>query len=206
MRIGVIGGTFDPIHLGHMLVAEEASARLELDRVLFVPAGAPPHKVGGGITDPEFRLEMVRLAISDHAHFGVSRIDVDRLGPSYTVDTIRLLRDEWGMDAEIYFLIGADSLVDLPIWHQPERLLRLCQVVALRRPGYEVDLDELDQLLPGAASLVRMMDIPVLDISSTEIRQRVRQGQSIRGLVPPAVERYIGERGLYRDDREDEGV
>jgi nicotinate-nucleotide adenylyltransferase len=206
VRIGVIGGTFDPIHLGHMLVAEEASARLELDRVLFVPAGAPPHKIGHRITDPEIRLEMVRLAISDHACFGVSRIDVDRRGPSYTVDTIRLLRDEWGMDAEIFFLIGADSLVDLPIWHQPERLLRLCQVVALRRPGYEVDLDELDRLLPGAALLVRMLDIPVLDISSTKIRQRVRQGQSIRGLVPPVVERYIGEHGLYRDDGEDEGV
>jgi nicotinate-nucleotide adenylyltransferase len=206
MRIGVIGGTFDPIHLGHMLIAKETNAHLELDRVLFVPAGAPPHKVGHTISDPESRLEMVQLAISGHPNFGISRIDVDRRGPSYTVDTIRLLRDEWGMDAEIYFLIGADSLVDLPIWHQPEHLLRLCQVVALRRPGYEVDLDELDQLLPGAAFLVRMMDIPMLDISSTEIRQRVRQGHSIHGLVPPAVERYIDKHGLYRDFREDEGA
>lgn len=201
MRIGIIGGTFDPIHLGHMLIAKEARTRLELDRILFVPAGAPPHKTEQPVTDPGARLTMVQLAISDYSHYGVSRLDIDRRGPSYTVDTIRLLRDEWGMDAEIYFLIGADSLIDLPIWRQPEHLLRLCQVVALRRPGYEVDLGELDRLLPEAAFLVRMMDLPMLDISSTEIRQRVRQGESISHLVPPAVERYIIDNGLYRDEQ-----
>jgi len=202
MRVGVIGGTFDPVHLGHLLIAQEASDRLQLDHVLFVPAGAPPHKLGSRISDAENRLAMVKLAITDNARFLVSRIDIDRQGPNYTVDTIRLLREEWGLGTEIYFLIGTDSLIDLPGWYQPERLLRLCQVVAVCRPGYEVRLDELGEKLPNVAFLVRMVDIPVLDISSTEIRQRVRDGRSIRYLVPSAVEVYIREHQLYLDHPE----
>jgi nicotinate-nucleotide adenylyltransferase len=198
MRIGVIGGTFDPIHIGHLIIAEEARTRLDLSRVVFVPAGQPPHKTVQQISDPERRLEMVQLAVSDHEHFCVSRLDIDREGPCYTVDTIRLLRNVWGADAEIYFLIGADSLADLPKWHQPDRLLRMCHVVAVQRPGYKVDLAKIDRLIPGAAVLIQMLAAPTLDISSTEIRNRVGAARSIRYLVPASVERYIDQHGLYR--------
>jgi nicotinate-nucleotide adenylyltransferase len=197
MRIGVIGGTFDPIHTGHLIVAEEVRARFDLSQVVFVPAGRPPHKLDREITDPEHRFEMVRLAIADNEGFAVSRVDLDRGGPCYTVDTVGLLQDTWGTDVRIYFLIGADSLADLPTWYQPQRLLRLCQVVAVTRPGYPVDLPALEQQLPGAAALIQTLDTPTLNISSTEIRRRVRGGGSIRYLVPAVVEQYIGEHRLY---------
>lgn len=199
MRIGVLGGTFDPIHIGHLIGAEEAYARLELSRVVFVPAGEPPHKLEQRKTDPECRVKMVELAISDNEHLGVSRVDIDRPGPCYTVDTIQLLQQEWGPQARIFFLMGADSLSELPTWYHPERLLSLCQVVAMRRPGHPVDLDELDRRLPGAARLVQLLDIPLVGISSTAIRSRVRQGLPIRYLVPASVERYIDDHRLYRD-------
>jgi nicotinate-nucleotide adenylyltransferase len=196
-RVGVIGGTFDPIHLGHLIIAEEARTHLNLNRVVFVPAGQPPHKSVHQISSPERRLEMVRLAISNNEHFEVSRVDMDRMGPCYTVDTIRLLQETWGADTEIYFLIGSDSLVDLPTWHQPAQLLRLCHIVAVQRPGHQVDLRELDRLLPGAAPAIQQIDTPTLDISSTEIRHRVRKQGSIRYLVPAAVEHYIHQNRCY---------
>ena len=197
-RIGVIGGTFDPIHLGHLIIAEEARTLLSLNRVIFVPAGQPPHKSVHQISIPERRLEMVRLAISSNEHFGVSRVDIDRTGPCYTVDTIRLLQETWGADTELYFLIGSDSLVDLPTWHQPAQLLRLCHMVAVQRPGYQADLLELERLLPGAAPAIQLIDTPTLDISSTEIRHRVRKQGSIRYLVPAAVDHYIHQHRCYR--------
>jgi nicotinate-nucleotide adenylyltransferase len=165
--------------------------------MVFVPAGLPPHKLAQPITDPGQRLEMVKLAIAGNANFSVSRIDVDRFGPSYTVDTIRLFIDAWGAETEVYFLMGSDSLAELVTWRQPDRLMRLCHIVVVGRPGYDVDLGELDRLLPGAALLVRMVDTPILAISSTDIKCRVRKGHSIRYLVPQAVERYIYEHGLY---------
>jgi nicotinate-nucleotide adenylyltransferase len=165
--------------------------------MVFVPAGLPPHKRDQRITAPEQRLEMVKLAIAGNPHFAVSRMDMDRFGPSYTVDTIRLFLDAWGSSTEIYFLMGADSLIELATWRQPDRLIRLCRIVVVGRPGYEVDLQELDRLLPGAASLVRLVDTPALDISSTDIKRRVGEGYSIRYMVPQAVERYILEHGLY---------
>ena len=197
MRIGVIGGTFDPIHIGHLILAEEARARLGLEQVLFVPAGQPPHKVGRAITPPQLRLEMVRLAIADNERFALSRVDVDRPGPCYTVDTIRILRDAWGHETEIYFLMGSDSLVELPTWRHPDLLLRLCHVVAIGRPGHRVDIAELERVLPDAVLAIRILDAPRVDISATVIRQRVRLGLPIRYLVPPAVERYIYRRNLY---------
>jgi nicotinate-nucleotide adenylyltransferase len=196
--VGVIGGTFDPIHTGHLIIAQEAHICLGLDRVVFVPAGQPPHKLDRQITDPEHRFQMVQLATADNPHLDVSRVDLDRAGPCYTVDTIGLLQRAWGGDTRIHFLIGADSLSDLPTWRQPERLLRLCQVVAVARPGHQIDLQALDRLLPGAASLVRLLDTPTLDISSTAIRRRVSQGRSIRYLVPAAVEQYVDQHRLYR--------
>ncbi|MBN1641508.1 MAG: nicotinate-nucleotide adenylyltransferase [Anaerolineae bacterium] len=202
MRIGVIGGTFDPIHLGHLIVAEEARTRLGLSQVVFVPAGQPPHKRAHALTSPDQRVEMVQLAIADNEAFGLSRVDVDRPGPCYTVDTIGLLQSAWGDEVEIYFLIGSDSLADLPVWYQPQRLLRLCTVVAIERPGYPPDLDRLERRLPGAAAQIVLLRAPTLDISATEIRERVRSGRSIRYLVPDGVAHYIYQRHLYRHARD----
>jgi nicotinate-nucleotide adenylyltransferase len=197
-HIGLLGGSFDPIHVGHLHIARQACAGLALDRVVFVPAGQPPHKLDQALTDPEHRFEMVRLALAEEPCFSVSRIDLDRPGPCYSVDTVRLLQEQWGPEARIYFLIGADSLVDLPTWYQPRRLLDLCQVVAIDRPGYGVDLTALERRFPGASPAILLEHVPPIGVSATEIRRRVAEQRSIEGLVPPAVASYIEAHGLYR--------
>ncbi|MCD6553959.1 MAG: nicotinate-nucleotide adenylyltransferase [Anaerolineae bacterium] len=197
-RIGVLGGTFDPIHIAHLAIAEEARTQLGLDKVVFVPAGLPPHKMDVHVSPAEHRLAMVELAIAGNPHFEVSRVDIDRFGPCYTVDTIALLRKEWGPDVEIYFIMGSDSLADILTWHKPDRLIRLCRIVAVGRPGYRVDMDELERCLPGASQRILFINSPQLDVSSSEIQRRVRAGESIKYQVPEAVERYIYEHGLYR--------
>jgi nicotinate-nucleotide adenylyltransferase len=199
MRVGVIGGTFDPIHVGHLIVAEGARDVLSLQRVVFVPAGQPPHKRSTRISPAAHRLAMVRLAIAGNAYFATSRVDIDRRGPSYTVDTIRLLHEAWGPEVEVYFLIGGDSLVELPTWYQPQRLLEICQVVAVPRPGYEPDLDAVNDRIPGVSERIQILDLPLVDLSATEIRDRVRDRRSIRYLVPASVERYIHRHRLYRE-------
>jgi nicotinate-nucleotide adenylyltransferase len=199
MRVGVLGGTFDPIHIGHLVSAEEAWGELELERVVFIPAGLPPHKLDHVVSPVEHRLAMVELAIVSNPHFAVSRVDIDRFGPCYTVDTIELLRDEWGPGAEIYFIMGSDSLLDILTWRNPRRLIRLCRFAVVSRSGYQVDLNELDALLPGIASRVQMLNAPELDISSTDIQRRVREGLSIKYQVPEAVEAYIYQHKLYRN-------
>ena len=202
VRVGLIGGSFDPIHAGHLSIAREVRERLDLERMVFVPAGQPPHKLDKRLTGAEHRLAMVRLAIAGHPHLTVSRVDMDRPGPCYSVDTVRLLRDRfrsaWGAETQIYFTIGADSLIELPTWYQPRELLRLCTVVAVGRPGYDVDPGELERLLPGAPPVLYLTLNTPVDASSTGIRQRVAEGRSIRGLVPKAVERYIEQYGLYQ--------
>ena len=201
-RVGLIGGSFDPIHAGHLSIAREVRERLGLDRMVFVPAGQPPHKLGKRLADAEHRLAMVRLAIAGHPHLTVSRVDMDRPGPCYSVDTVRLLRDRlWsarGAETQIFFLIGADSLAELPTWYRPRELLRLCTVVAVGRPGYDVDPGDLERLLPGAPPVLYLRLNTPVDVSSTDIRRRVAEGRSIRGLVPEDVERYIHKHGLYR--------
>ena len=199
MRVGVLGGTFDPIHIGHLVSAEEAWVELKLERVVFIPAGLPPHKLDHVMSPVEHRLAMVELAIASNPHFAVSRIDIDRFGPCYTVDTIELLRDEWGPGVKIYFIMGSDSLLDILTWHNPRRLIRLCRFAVVSRPGYQVDLDELDALLPGVASRVHMLNAPQLAISSTDIQRRVREGLPIKYQVPKAVEDYIYQHKLYQN-------
>jgi len=199
MRVGVFGGTFDPIHIGHLVSAEEAWVELKLERVVFVPAGLPPHKLDHVMSPVEHRLAMVELAIASNPHFAVSRVDIDRFGPCYTVDTIELLRDEWGPGVEIYFIMGSDSLLDILTWHNPRRLIRLCRFAVVSRPGYQVDFDELDTLLPGLASRIQMLNAPELAISSTDIQRRVREGLSIKYQVPEAVEDYIYQHKLYQN-------
>jgi nicotinate-nucleotide adenylyltransferase len=199
MRVGVLGGTFDPIHIGHLVSAEEARVELELERVVFTPAGLPPHKLDHVVSPMEHRLAMLELAIASNPHFATSRVDIDRFGPCYTVDTIELLRDEWGAGVEIYFIMGSDSLLDILTWHNPQRLIRLCRFAVVSRPGYRVDLDELDALLPGLASRVQMLNAPELAISSTDIQRRVREGLPIKYQVPKAVENYIYQHKLYQN-------
>jgi len=153
------------------------------------------------MTDPEQRYEMVRLAVAGEPCFSISRIDLDRPGPCYSVDTVRLLQEAWGSEARIYFLIGADSLADLPTWYRPRRLLELCQVVAVGRPGYDVDVAALNRRFAGASPVVLIEHVPLVDVSSTGIRRRVAEGRSIEGLAPPVVAAYIKAHGLYRGVR-----
>jgi nicotinate-nucleotide adenylyltransferase len=199
LRLGVLGGTFDPIHFGHLLAAEEARVTLGLERVLFAPAGDPPHKQGHAISPIAHRLAMVRLAIADNPAFAVTTVDTDRPGPHYTVDAVRLLREEWGTGAdETFFLMGADSLTQLLTWHQPERLVELCHLAVMARPGYRPDLTNLTTALPGLSTRLDWVEMPVLDISASDLRRRVSQGRSIRYQVPEAVAAYVAEHGLYR--------
>lgn len=197
-RVGILGGTFDPPHMGHLVAAEEARAQLALERVLFVPAGTPPHKQGEPVTPATHRLEMVARAIADNPYFFVSLVDIFRTGPSYTVETVRQFREQWGAAVTIYFIMGMDSLHDLPTWHRPQELVRLCRLAVVERPGYTVDLKALDEIIPGVADKVDFVPIPRLEISSTDLRERQRQGRSLRYFVPATVEAYIQAHGLYR--------
>jgi nicotinate-nucleotide adenylyltransferase len=198
MKIGLLGGTFDPIHVGHLTIAEEVRLKLDLNEVLFIPAGQPCLKGERSIAPGEHRLEMLKLAIGSNPRFKVSAIELRRAGPSYSVDTVSALRDELGAEVELYFIVGFDALAELPIWKEPSRLLDMCQVVGVRRPGYaELDWRSLEQAIPGISSRVIVVDVPQIDISSTQIRKRVAKGLSIRHLVPEAVERYISENRLY---------
>lgn len=196
MRIGVFGGTFDPIHLGHLIVAEDARAALDLDKVLFIPAGQPWFKSYRQITESHHRLEMVKLAVEGNKLFDVSDIEIRRSGPSYTVDTLTELH-EWYADAEFIVILGIDALREIDRWHQPRNLFELASVVGMARPGASLDPSVLNAAIPGASSRMRLLDSALIDISGTDIRQRVAAGRSIRYRVPAAVERYIGENGLY---------
>ncbi len=197
-RIGVFGGTFDPIHIGHLILAVEARHQLQLDQVVLAPAGDPPHKPDSPITPLHHRLAMCRLAVADDDKLGISLIDAERPGPHYTSDMLRLFRKEMDADAQIFFLMGLDSLRDLPTWHEPEWLVRNCRLIALRRHDVEVDWGNLEAVIPGVRERVDVLEMPELDIASSALRERVRTEQPIRFQVPRAVERYILEQGLYR--------
>ena len=200
MNIGILGGTFDPVHIGHLAVADEAASRLGLAEVLFVPAGKPWLKADAKILPAEHRLKMVKLAIADKPRFKLSTIEVEREGSTYTVDTIAELRRQFGAGDELFFIIGWDNLADLPRWRQPGRLSSMCRLVVVPRVGCPVpDLDSLEAVIPGLSQRVVMLDKPEIDVSASVIRERVRRGLSISRLVPEAVARYIKEQGLYRD-------
>ena len=198
MNIGVLGGTFDPVHNGHLIVAEQVRAQLELAEVLFVPAGQPWLKGDSPILSAEHRLQMVRLAIADEPCFKTSTMEIDRPGPSYTVDTIAELQAQLGAGDELFFIFGWDSLAQLPQWREPSRLIEMCRLVAVPRPGYPLpDLNSLEALIPGLSQRVIVRHKPKVDISATEIRDRVARGLSIRHLVPEAVDKYIRQHRLY---------
>lgn len=197
-KIGVLGGTFDPIHHGHLAAAEEARVKLGLDKVLFVVASIPPHKQNEPVTPAPHRLAMVELALASNPYFEISRIDMERPGPSYTVDTVSLLQKELGTEVEIYFIMGLDSLWQLPTWKDPQRLIQLSRLVAVNRPGYEVDLGELEEKVPGISQRTQIMATPEVDVSASDLQERVRDGLPIKYQVPPAVEEYIYAHNLYR--------
>ena len=198
LRAGVFGGTFDPIHTGHLILIEEARYELQLDVIYLMPVADPPHKQGNPISPVTDRIRMCELATLDADHVRISCIDADRPGPHYSADMVRLLQEELGAEAEIFFLMGMDSLRDLPAWHEPERLLAQCTPVALSRADVEVDWDTLETALPGIREQVVLVDMPELEISGSNIRERVRAGRPIRYQTPRIVERYITVRGLYR--------
>ena len=195
--LGILGGTFDPPHYGHLVLAETARVQLGLDRVLFVVAGRPPHKPSRPITPDTHRVAMVEVAIADNPAFTVSRVDMDRPGPHYTVETLSLLRREYP-EAELFFLIGGDSLAQFLTWRDPAGILRQARLAVMPRPGYEPDLAALEQVVPDAHERLAWLDAPYLDVSASDLRRRVREGLPIRYLVPPPVEAYVRERCLYR--------
>jgi len=198
MNIGVLGGTFDPVHNGHLIVAEEVKTRLNLAEIIFVPAGQPWLKVDRPISPAEHRLQMLRLALADKSYFKRSTIEIERTGPSYTVDTITELRDKLGSEDELFFILGWDSLAELPQWREPSRLIKICYLVAVPRPGYpRPKLKTLEVIIRGLSQRVMLMKKPEIDISASAIRERVARGLSIRHLVPEPVNRYIKEHGLY---------
>lgn len=203
-HIGLIGGTFDPIHYGHLVIAEEARTTLNLNEMIFIPAGQPPHKSSQQRTPAHHRLAMVQLAIANNPHFSISRVEVDRQGPSYLVDTLRILQRHLGEQATLSFVIGWDSLADFHTWYDPDGILKqLTHLVAVQRPGY-VDNDrynkQLETRLPGLSQRLCVISAPQLEISSTDLRQRVAQGRPITYQTPDAVKRYITEHNLYQAD------
>ena len=199
-RIGILGGTFDPIHYGHLFITEEARVRIPLERVLFVPAAQPPHKARTTITAPEHhRLRMVELAIASNPYFEVSMVDIDRPGPHYSVDMLALLQEEYGPQTQFYFIMGLDSLSEIPTWHEPARLLELCHLAVASREGYGADLQALEKTLPGISARTLLLDTPELEISSTDIERRIKEGLPIKYLLPEAVEEYIYAHRLYLD-------
>jgi len=202
VKLGILGGTFDPIHLGHLIIAEEAMSSLGLDRVLFVPAGDPWMKADTTITPKQHRLAMVLAAVGDNPKFKVSPSELERFGPSYTVETLEEFKEDYGLQTELFFIIGADALMDFGRWSQPERVLELCTLAVVGRPAQEEpDLSALESSLPGIRKRVAMVDDVAIGVSATDIRERVAEGRSIRYLVPPTVETYIQEHGLYKEKR-----
>lgn len=201
-RIGIMGGTFDPIHYGHLLAAEEAHAAFSLSEVIFVPTGQPPHKENKKVTSAENRCLMTELATVGCPYFSVSRVEIDRKGNSYTIDTLRELRSmpEYH-GAQFYFITGLDAVLDIVSWKDPEEIMAMCKFVAVSRYGYTHK--RMEELPTELRSKIIPLEIPLLAISSTELRERIKRGRSIRFMVPPAVEQFIRKKSLYRNQTEE---
>ena len=206
--VGVFGGTFDPIHVAHLAVAQEAAEALGLERVVFIPAARPPHKPGRDITPGEHRLAMIELAIAGNDRFAVDRLELERPGPSYTVDTLETLRasqDAAGISSDLVLVLSAEAFRGLMTWRAPRRILELARIVVAPRDGFpDVGPDFLAEHLPDRPDLAdraTFLDSPRLRLSANELRARVAAGRSVRYLVPDAVAAYIGDHGLYRNPR-----
>ncbi len=199
MELGVFGGTFDPPHYGHLALAETARVQLGLDEVLFVPAGAPPHKLDHRLSPPEVRAALVEAAIADNPAFTLCRVDLDRPGPHYTVEMLRLLRRRFPRVERWYFLMGEDSLRDFPTWREPARILEMATLAVMPRPQMAADVEAVLARLPALRGRFLWLDVPPVYFAATDLRRRVRVGLPLRYLVPPAVEQQIAERQLYRE-------
>jgi nicotinate-nucleotide adenylyltransferase len=198
MKTGILGGTFDPIHNGHLAIAEAARLYLNLTEVIFLPAGQPWMKADQPILPAVHRVEMIRLALQAKPYFKISTIEVEHQGPSYSVDTIAKLKAQSAGASDLYFIVGWDNLTGIPYWKDPSKLIQLCFLVAVPRPGYEKpDIKKLEVEIPGISKNIILMDNPRIDISATDIRSKVAQGLSIGGLVPEKVAGYIKENELY---------
>lgn len=196
--IGVFGGTFDPPHVGHQILAAEACYQLGLDTVLWVLTPSPPHKQGQRITPLPLRLKMVQAAIADEPRFALSRVEIDRPPPHYALDTVHILKERHPRD-DLVYLMGGDSLRDLPVWHRAPEFVAACHALGvMRRPGARFDLGHLEAQLPGISGKIRFVDAPLLEIAASQIRQRVRTGAPFRYYLPEGVFRIIREEKLYR--------
>lgn len=196
-RIGIMGGTFDPVHYGHLILAEQAREQLSLDKVLFITAADPPHKNGIEITPVSHRHQMACLSVLNNADFECSTIEIERPGPSYTIDTLRQIKEIYGAETSIFLLLGADEAAILMSWREPRQIQEIATIVVANRPGQEIE-DTLKRLPADFAEKIIPLRIPGVDISSTDIRDRARSGRSIKYLVPEAVENYILQERLYR--------
>jgi nicotinate-nucleotide adenylyltransferase len=198
MRTGILGGTFDPVHNGHLAIAAEAKAYLNLDEVLFLPAGQPWMKTGKTISAAVHRTAMIRLALQGRPDFKLSLMEIEHPGTSYTVDTLARIKAQPATPTDLYFIIGRDNLPQIPRWKDPAKLIELCFLVAVPRPGYErPNIKVLEKEIPGISKKVILLAKPRIDISATDIRNRVAEGLDISGLVPETVAGYIRENGLY---------
>lgn len=198
MRLGIFGGTFDPPHIGHLILASEAGYKLNLDQVLWVVTSHPPHKIDQDITPIRYRMEMVSRTLAAEPFFTLSLIEVERPGPQYVVDTMRILRERYPRE-ELIYLMGGDSLHDLPRWYRPRQFLSYCDALGvMRRPNDEVDLDLLEKELVGIGEKVKFIPTPLIEISSHDIRNRIREKKPFRYFLPEGVYQYILENRLYR--------
>ncbi len=193
VKLAIMGGTFNPPHIGHLICAEEVYDHFRFDKVVFVPNAQPPHKHGNEVADAQHRYMMTVLATKNNPHFEVSRIELDRPGRSYSIETVREFKRIYGYDTEVYWIVGADAILEMPTWKDVGELLCICKFIAINRPGY--DMSQADQRIMGK---VQIFEVTNIDISSSQIRRRIRQGMSIKYLVPQEVEDYISKNGLYR--------
>jgi len=201
-RIGIMGGTFNPIHLGHLVTAQEALSQFRLDQVVFIPTCDPPHKVDNDIASAEDRYLMTVIATASNDDFFVSRMEIDRKGKSYTIDTVRELRSIYGKEVSLYFITGADAILEILTWKDTEEIISLCSFIAATRPGYNLArIDDLKEKLFANQQedngKISVMEVPALAISSTDIRQRIQKKQPIDYLVPEGISHYIMKHGLY---------
>ncbi len=198
-KIGILGGTFDPVHHGHLILADDVRQKFSLDKVVFIPSGMPPHKAVSSVTEAEHRFNMVRIAVSTNTGFEVSRIEIDRSGYTYTIDTLTQLKREYGDDTELLFIIGADVVNDLLTWKNYEMVFGMCGFIAVLRPGFDNEsfVKRINWLEETYKAKIYTTDTPLIEISSTIIREKLQRGQSIKYLVPESVEAYVTENGLY---------